>query len=69
MTLGGLLKHLAYVEDYRFTEVVGHERNRGAGPLKRREPAEPRSGVRRTMGNTATARNGRVPRTVRGTVT
>ena len=25
MTLGGMLKHLAYVEDYWFTEVVGGE--------------------------------------------
>jgi len=25
MTLGGLLKHLAYVEDYWFTEVIGGE--------------------------------------------
>ena len=25
VTLGGLLKHMAFVEDYWFTEVVGHE--------------------------------------------
>ena len=35
MTLGGLLRHRAYVEDWWFTVVVGHELNRGAGPLRR----------------------------------
>ena len=35
MTLGGLLKHQAYVQDYWFTEVVGHELNRGARALRR----------------------------------